>query len=272
MHPTVRAGKRELKAYTANCAAALILRDGIYMQYFLIILVTLAGSVIQRVTGFGFGIFAMMFLPYFFEIYGEANALTGLLSAFSTIIVTLSLFRHVHWKNIIFPVAGSMLMTFLAVTFMKGQNDSLLKIMLGVALILMSLYFILFSDKIHIRPTWYGGLIAGCLSGILNGLFAMGGPPVVVYFMESEKEPKRYLATIQAFFALTNIYSSAVKAAAGYVSMTVLLCFAVGCAGMLAGLLIGRLIFSRLNAAKIKNAVYGMMAVSGAVNIIAAVI
>lgn len=246
--------------------------DNQILQFILIVLITFGASFIQRVTGFGFGIFAMTFLPYIMSAYTEANVLSSMLAMLLSLAVTLRMLREVHWKNLIFPFIGSAVMTFITVNLMKGQGDSILKLLLGVVLILLSIYFLLFSGKIHIRPTWYGGLIAGGLSGVLGGLFSMGGPPVVVYYMESEQDPKHYMATIQAFFTLSNIYSIGVKVSAGFVTHNVLICFAVGLVGMLAGLIVGSRVFDKLDGPKIKKAVYLIMALSGVANILTSVL
>lgn len=246
--------------------------DDQILQLILLILITFCASFIQRVSGFGFGIFAMTFLPYIMSVYTEANVLSSMLAMLLSLSVTVRMFRTVHWKNIIFPLIGSAVLTYITVNFMKGQADTLLRLLLGGALILLSAYFFVFSGKIHIRPTWYGGLISGCLSGILGGLFSMGGPPVAVYYMESEQDSKRYIATIQAYFALSNIYSICVKVSAGFVTKNVLVFFAVGLVGMIAGLIVGGCVFDKMDSAKIKKAVYIIMALSGVANIVTSLV
>lgn len=242
--------------------------DNPILQFSLVIIITFFASFIQRVSGFGFGIFAMTFLPYIMSAYTEANVLSSMLSMLLSLAVSIRMFRHIHWKNIIFPLIGSMVFTFISVSFMKGQADTLMRLLLGIALILLSLYFLIFSGKVHIRPTWYGGLVAGSLSGILGGLFSMGGPPVVIYYMESEKQPAHYMATIQAYFTISNIYSIGVKVSAGFVTSNVLACFAIGLVGVVAGLVVGGRVFDKMDGPKIKKAVYIIMALSGVANIV----
>lgn len=242
--------------------------DNPILQFSLVIIITFFASFIQRVSGFGFGIFAMTFLPYIMSAYTEANVLSSMLSMLLSLAVSIRMFRHIHWKNIIFPLIGSMVFTFISVSFMKGQADTLMRLLLGIALILLSLYFLIFSGKVHIRPTWYGGLVAGSLSGILGGLFSMGGPPVVIYYMESEKQPAHYMATIQAYFTISNIYSIGVKVSAGFVTSNVLVCFAIGLVGVVAGLVVGGRVFDKMDGPKIKKAVYIIMALSGVANIV----
>ena len=156
-------------------------------QLLLIAAIAMGGSFIQSVTGFGFGIFAMMFLPYIFSLFTEANMLSSILGALTSIFVLITMYKYVNWKNVVFPLIGSFAGTFIAVTFIKTQSNSTLKLLLGAVLFLLSIYFLFFSNKIRIKITWYTGIIAGFVSGIMGGMFAMSGPPAVIYYMQSVK-------------------------------------------------------------------------------------
>ncbi len=241
-------------------------------QLLFIAAIAMCGSFIQSVTGFGFGIFAMMFLPHIFSLFTEANMLSSILGALTSIFVLATMLRHVNWRNILFPLMGSFAGTFFAVTFIKSQTNATLTLLLGIVLFLLSIYFFFFSSKIHIKITWYTGIIAGLLSGIMGGMFAMSGPPIVIYYMQSEKDSKRYLATLSAYFVISNIYSIAIKAFSGFATTNVLLGLITGIIGMAIGTLIGKTIFKRMNAQLLKKAVYGFMAVSGIANIITSLI
>ena len=160
-------------------------------------------SYIQSVTGFGFGIFAMIFLPSVL-LYTEANVLSTILSSITSAIMAVTIFKKINWKNLIFPLIGALCATQLAVNFIKVQKSETLTLLLGIVLFLLSIYFYFFSSKIKIKPTWYAGLIAGIVSGIMSGMFAIGGPPVVIYYLYSEKDTDGYLATISAYFVFSS--------------------------------------------------------------------
>lgn len=240
---------------------------------FIVILVATVGSTIQRVTGFGFGIFAMLFLTRIITVYGEANALSGLLSFTSTLIVALAHAKRVDWKNLLFPCIGFAVISVPSILLMKKLDNRVLLIMLGAALILLSGYMFFFSSKIKIKPSPFTGLAAGGFSGILGGIFSMGGPPVVIYFMQSEGDDKdRYLATIQMYFLLSNVYGTTVKAINGFITKDVLILAAFGTVGMIAGIFIGKLIFKKLRVDILRRVVYCFMAVAGVVNIVSAIL
>ena len=144
--------------------------------------------------------------------------------------------------------------------------------LLGIALFLLSIFFFFFSDKVKIRPTWYAGLTAGLISGVMSGLFAIGGPPVVIYYMQSEENSDKYLATISAYFVFSGIITVALKAISGFITTNVLIGFAIGVIGMIIGSLLGKRTRNKANSKMIKKAVYGVMAVSGIINIITSLI
>ena len=233
----------------------------------LIAAVTLVASYVQSVTGFAFGIIAMIFLPSFL-LYTEANVLSTILSTLTSVLVLAATYRKINWKNLFFPIVGSFIANYFAVTFAKNAKNELLVLLLGVALFVLSVYFFFFSNKVKIKPCWYTGLTAGLISGVMSGLFSIGGPPVVVYYMQSEKDTDGYLATISTYFVFSGILSISLKAAAGFVTTNVLWGIAIGLLAMLIGAVLGKKTRSKANPQMIKKTVYGVMAASGLVNII----
>ena len=102
----------------------------------------------------------------------------------------------------------------------------------------------------------------------MSGLFAMGGPPMVIYYMSSTKDMKEYLATIQAYFALSNLYTMTVKAFAGFVTGQVLIFYIIAVISAFVGMQIGKRVFNRCMPEMLKKMVYGFMACSGVINIV----
>ena len=132
-----------------------------------IFLLTIGASFVQRTTGFGFGIFIMTLLPFLMPSYGEATTLSGLLALTTSAIITWNMREYITWKRL-YPI----LLTFIAVSAVaiclltRIQETSLRRI-LGIVLILISLYFAFFSGKIRIRTTLPWQIGAGSLSGII---------------------------------------------------------------------------------------------------------
>ena len=240
-------------------------------QLLLIALITLGAGCIQSTTGFGFGIFSMIFLPYLL-LYTEANTVASTLSMCTSATVVAATWKKMNWRNIIFPFIGCLAATYFAVYFIKSQDNTVLTLLLGIALLVLSVYFYFFSDKMKIKPTWYAGLIAGVLSGVLEGMFAIGGPPAVIYFMQSEEDSDHYLATVSGYFVLLGVVSVSSKAISGFYTTNVWLALLFGVVGMIVGSLIGKKARDKANPKLIKKSVYAVMAVSGVINIITSII
>jgi uncharacterized membrane protein YfcA len=130
-------------------------------------------------------------------------------------------------------------------------------------LILMSLWFLFLSKKITIQPKVRNGVIAGGLGGIMNGLFATGGPPVVVFFLGATATHAAYFATIQTYFAFNNIYASAIRILNGQYSPMVLLGILGAAPGMLLGNLLGGILAPHLPDKVILKSIYIVMLLSG---------
>lgn len=232
-------------------------------KYPLLVLISFSGSFIQRVTGFGYGIFIMMFLPALIGSTPEAAAMSGLISCCTCAYNVIRMWGSIRWKLVVPTVAASLITVPIAVRFAASAPEALARSLLGIALILLSFYFLFFSGKLRLRPSVPGGLAAGTLSGILGGLFSMGGPPIVLYLLQATADKTVYFATLQAHFAVTNLYTTATRALSGIITPRVLAWFAVAVAGSLLGNHCGGKLFDRLDSEKMKKLVYLVMIVSG---------
>ena len=94
-------------------------------------------------------------------------------------------------------------------------EQKVLKIILGVVLILLSVYFARFADRIHIQASRRNSVLMGTLAGVGNGLFGLGGPPVALYFMASMDDTRQYVASIQTYFFFSNVTTVFVRMATG---------------------------------------------------------
>lgn len=225
---------------------------------------TFTGSTIQAVSGFGFGIFVMTIFPYILPS-ATCAALSTMLSMTSSVYLAIRLRKSCNYRRIALPILAYFVVSFAAISLSAVSSDAILKKCLAVALIVLSIYFLFFSAKIKIKPSPLAGIIAGSLGGILGGLFATGGPPIVVYLLNASEDNEHYLADIQTYFAVTGVYSTIVRATKGLITTQVMGWWAIGMAAMLLGVLCGRALFKRLNPTMLKKVVYCYMAVSGVI-------
>ena len=117
-----------------------------------ILLLSIGASFVQRTTGFGFGIFIMTMLPFFLPTYGEATTLSGLLAITTSAVIVWRMRGYVTWKRLWPILLTFIVISTIAIFALTRIEDHILKRILGVALIVISIYFALFSQKIKL-PT-----------------------------------------------------------------------------------------------------------------------
>ena len=220
----------------------------------LLLLVSAGAAFVQRVSGFGLGIVAMLFFPYFMPSQA-ASAVAGLISCVGSSCNALRYRSHV--------LCAALVAIPLAVHFSAAAPEAVLKRLLGVVLVLLSVYFLFFSKKIHMKPTAWNGALAGFLGGTLSGLFSTGGPPAVLYLIHATEDNLTYFAAVQAYFALTNIYSAVMRAINGILTREVLVLAALGILGWWVGDRLGAKVFDRLDPDRLRRIIYIGMIVSG---------
>lgn len=237
--------------------------------YFFIFVLAIAASFIQRVSGFGFGIFIMMFLPFFIPTFGEAITLSGLLAGTTSLIIAIRNWRHIRWKIIGVIFLANVLTAYIAIEYMSGLGNATMKKALGVVLILIALYFLFFQGK-HQLPTKSKKVqaIIGSISGVTGGVFAMPGPPIVLYCINAFDNKKEYIATLQTLFCCSNIFYTLFRARVGFFTDQTVLYWGIGLAGLFLGTLIGARCFEYISKKTLKRIVYYMMIVSGVVAIV----
>lgn len=221
------------------------------------------GALVQSTTGFGFGIVCMAVFPHLLPGYAQSVAISSLCVATMSGMAALRCRKHINFKMIVPLLAGYFLATAWGIRFARSQADGMMKRLLGIVLILVSLYFIFLSNKFHIRPTVINGFLAGALGGVGAGMFAIGGPPVVIYLMSATQDKNEYRACSLAYFAVGNWYASGIRVMNGIITQQTLQWWLLALAALVIGTWAGDRLFDKIDAKALKRLVYGFMAISG---------
>lgn len=237
-----------------------------------IILLAAGASFVQRTIGFGFGIFIMTALPFLMPSYAEAVTLSGLLSLTSAAAVMFKYLKYVTWKRILPVIASFIIFSTIAISLLDRIEGRAMRMILGVMLIIISLYFSFFKEKIQkfIRPTAGWQLGTGTASGIMGGLFGMHGPPVVLYLVASEPDKDHYMGMIQTYAVITNIIMLATRAWNGYVTPTVGATYIYALAGLVIGVLAGGWAYRHIPNRIFTYIVYTYIGISGLIILLTA--
>ena len=112
------------------------------LHYIFIILVGFGAAFVQRVSGFGLGIFAMMFLPHFLPSHTAAATISCLFSCCTTTYNSIKYRKNVAYKTAI-PMLAAALITFINVklqTVLTGNLAVLQNVIYSLILILIVIY------------------------------------------------------------------------------------------------------------------------------------
>ena len=234
-------------------------------QTLLIALFALGASFVQRVSGFGFGIFIMTLLPHVMPSYGEATALSGLLASVTSLIIVARMHKHIVWSKLWLILAAFLATSFFAVSMVRMIDSAVLKKALGVILIGVSLYFIFLRQRIKPRATRAAQIGLGSLSGSMGGFCGMQGPPAVLYFLAACPTKEQYIALTQVYFLLGNMAMTVFRGSNGMLTSQVGTAFGFGIVAVIAGTWLGAKVFNAISRDTLQRIVYVYIGVSGIV-------
>lgn len=231
-------------------------------QMFFLILVALLASFVQGCTGFGFSILAMSLWPLILP-FKAASSVTAVSSLVPIVFLTVRLRKHINFKRMLYPFLSSTVTSLAGVFVMLRNSGGILQRLLGMTLIFLSACFIRYGDRIRIPQTPGNGLIAGAVSGILSGLFNLGGPPMVLYYLSAAEDKMEYNATLQCYFALNGTVVLLSHLLMGNLTLQTVRYSAAAMIGMVAGTLSGYALFQKVSLQAIRRLVYVFMLLFG---------
>lgn len=225
-------------------------------EYIFIFFIILIGSFIQGSTGFGMGLFVMGFLPLLFPLKDSSLLVISLLSILSLSII-IKLYKYIEvkrfWLILIIAFCGRIGSYFFLTTF--GEVN-LLKKALGFFLITLLILLYIYNKKESARKMMLHPLapiILGFIGGFTGGVFAVGGPFFVIYFLMLYKEKHNYNANLQVTFFLTNIFTLILHTMNGDINTTHSLYFLIGLVSVIIGVGLGLKLFEKLPREKIQK-------------------
>ena len=182
------------------------------MDYLYIFMIMFSGAVLQGITGFGSGLFAVPLLSLLLPL----TLITPLLS-----VVNLVMALHLCWllksyvsirpwlPLVLFGVIGSLIGNYMLVHY----NVNVLQMGMAIFVLLVALLF-WFGLQFKTQATPPQQAITGLLAGISNGALTLGGPPVVLFLTSQRLDRLAFRATLSWFFliiATANVTSFTVQ-------------------------------------------------------------
>jgi len=234
-----------------------------------VFLPAIGAGLIQTATGFGSGIFLMLFFPLFLPIL-QSSALSSLITLCLSLMLAWKYRRDIDYRASALPTVFFLAVSGATIHVASRIDCSGLKAYFGLFLIAVAVYFIFFAHRLTIKKSVGSAAVCSGISGVASGLFGIGGPPMVLYFLAAANDDKmKYLATIQFFFALTGIYNAGMRAVSGILTADILPLVIPGIIGLWIGKAFGIMIVNKINIEQLKKVIYVFLAASGLLTFVA---
>ncbi|MBQ2111989.1 MAG: sulfite exporter TauE/SafE family protein, partial [Bacteroidales bacterium] len=178
-------------------------------------------------------------------------------------IICFRMKEYITWKRLLPILLTFIIISSGAICLLARIQDQTLRKVLGIVLIITSLYFTFFSRKIKLKTTIPYQIGAGTISGIMGGFFGMQGPPAVLYFISSEPDKNHYMAMAQTYFLIGNSMMTIVRASNGFLTPAVGRCYLLCLAAVGIGTILGSWAFRHIPAKIFPYIVYTYIGVSG---------
>nr|WP_051667235.1 sulfite exporter TauE/SafE family protein [Alkalicoccobacillus plakortidis] len=239
------------------------------MLLLIIFFAVFIGAFIQGATGLGLGLVITAILPFFLTVK-ETTLLVISLLIISGLTVTCKYYKHLVWKEILGFLVVVLVGRFVAFFILSAYGDmDFLKIWLGVVLLLIVIYQLLSAKKMDTivelspRRKNVSQIGLGFTAGLIGGVFGLGGPFIVLYFLLFYPQKKfSYIVSVQAVTTVASLFSISIHAVNGDFYPSFFTYFLIGLVAVILGTNLGLRLFEKVNATIVKRITIVLITVS----------
>lgn len=250
----------------------------------LVALATLLGAALQSATGFGF---VLVLGPAMFAALEPAAALTTLL-CLAAALNLLVLFserrsRRIRRRDLTVLLVAAVPGLFVGVVVLEALSKPALQVLVGVAILAaVALQLRLGRRRAALAPecgerpdagTDPGAAVAGLVTGVLTTTTGTNGPPMLLWLQHAGATPAEIRDTLAGAFLALNVAGAAVLGVAlGERQQLELGVVGPLLALVVAGQLLGRLAFERLDAERFRRLGLALVLLAAVASIVAGAI
>ncbi len=192
-------------------------------QLLLICCVVVFAAVLRAFTGFGFALaavpsFSLLMTP------SQSVVLSIMLTLAVSLLTLKTFWGQIPIKSILPLTSFSFLGTILGAYFLGMLSTESFQLWIGLS-VLAACALLTFYRPQHSEPRAGFARVVGLASGLMNGLFAIPGPPVVIYAVATQPSPEKTRALLMTFFLFSAGSGLISYSAAGYVNVSSLWLF-----------------------------------------------
>lgn len=241
------------------------------MKILLIGLITILAGMVQAVTGFGSGIVNMLFFAKLMPL-NIAPSVSEAISIPLSFAIFYTYRKYVKTDKVILPAILYSLGSSYAINMVKGMDLNNLKIFFGLFLMFIGVFNLFLAERIKIKGTFMSTAFCSLVSGVMGGMFGIGGPIMVIYYLAITETKEEYLGTINCLFTITSIYRVFFRIINGLFTAQLLPYIAIGLVGIMLGKNIGAKFVDKIDGKKLKRYIYIFLVFAGFISVVNTII
>jgi uncharacterized protein len=216
-------------------------------------------AIVRGFSGFGFSLLSITALSL---VYAPAQIIPSIfmLEVAASLHLLPSIWKDIHWRSLLPLTLGCLIATPLGVWALANVPARPMQI--ALALFVLAATFALWRGyALKSMPGPVASTAAGAASGLANGAFGIGGPPVIVFYFSSPAGNIAGRASLIAFFLITDVIGLGNQAVQGLLSWDAVWRAAAFLPPLLLGVWIGNSSFKSANPETFRKAVLVLLAV-----------
>lgn len=179
--------------------------------------------------------------------------------------------NEVDWSAVRPLLLAALIATPLGTIALDGIPADPMRAVIGVT-VLAAVAVLASGVRLHREPTLAMRLGIGALSGLLNGSTAMSGPPVILYFLATQRSAASSRASMLTYFFVLSVAGGLSVAVAGLVTWRTLVLAALMFPALTIGNALGDRLFTRAPSELYRRVAIVVLLVLAVLSIVRAVV
>lgn len=233
------------------------------------LVISVLGGIVSGAVGFGF---ALVVVPPMLLVYEPATvvAISIMLSIVTGWVVLPGATSHIRWNSVLWLMPWAIIGILVGAQLQHVLRPSHVSLIASIAVIMFSLALTR-GWKPPGAASPIADTVAGSLSGILNSLTGMAGPPVALLFEARDYGVNAFRTSIVAYFMVIDVVALAVLVQQQIIGRPQLQAAALLVPTAVAGSFIGRRLSAIIPVPLFRRIVLWLLVLTGVVGIVRAI-
>lgn len=223
-------------------------------------------GVTKGLTGFGFSLFAA---PVLVVLLGPRTAvpIIVLLNAFTNVVLFAGVRQSAGIRRISPLIIAGIATVPAGMLLLLILDVGIIKLIVGVAIVIFAIAFLI-GFRRPIENEKRGLVVAGLISGTLNGVISTGGPPVILFMTNQGLSKTVFRARLITYFLFLSLATIPIFLAGGLLSWDIFRQFALYLPALLIGAFAGDRLLQRVPEHAFRNVTLVIVICAGVVAVL----